>query len=229
MKAILLLHGFKRNDEDDFGQIHDFFLTLNADKVYNEVWFENYDVKTLNKKYFIWRSKDIAKKIKEDGITELNIVAYSSGIFLVPIIKKELSEIKVNTFSIATPLKIKFARWIPASINSYKMQKKLKKKMGKERYARLKDRAEATKTREKHPIKIMTFINKIRLKYRKDIINDKDIKYLISPTDEYMKTSATNKILSKRNRHITLTDFSHLEIMKSQKDIVIEWINKEMK
>ncbi len=229
MKAILLLHGFKRNGEDDFGQVHDFFLSLGVDKVYAEEWFDNYDKKTMTLKYFEARTKEIAKKILNDGVTELKIVTYSTGVMLTPNICNILKNIDIKIYSIVPPIKIPLSRWVSSGFNSLKIQKKLKKKMGKERYKRLKTASIENRTREKYPIRISVFINEVRMRQWKKVIANPNIEYLISRVDEFIDAEKVEAILTKNKRKITVREFSHAEALKRDKEVALEWLKEVMK
>lgn len=221
---ILLLHGFKRNDENDFEELEEYF-DKKYDLVMNEVYFENYKKETLNEKHVHNVVSEIAKKINYIKPKRFDILGYSTGSIVAPLVKSKISkDIKVTIFSISPPTTILLAKWVPESINSLKMNRKLKNKMGKERYNRLKKVQEEHKTIEKYPVKIAIFINSFRKKYRKNLYKETDIYFLLSSIDTFVKTKTINKRLSKFNHNITLTKYKHEEITRKDKEILINWI-----
>lgn len=221
MENLLLLHGFKRAGEDDFLQITPFLSQFN---LYNEEYFDNYDLKTLNKKYLLKRIDEIANKINSDGIEDLTIIGYSAGAIIAPLIKKKLNIKNVLILAIVPPIKVLFSKWLFKPMANIRKSNKIKSKIGKERYEQLKNKK--VKQFEKYPLRIMSFINNTRLKYRKFILKEDNIIFLFSKNDEFIKTKSCVKLILKNKQEFSILEFSHSEIMKSQKDIFIKWFEE---
>ncbi len=230
-KAVLLLHGFKRNNKDDFEEVMPFIETLGFDKIYNEVWFDNYDKSTLDYKCSLKRVEEIVELINNSNHEEVTIIAYSTGSLIGALISEKLTTRKVNYYSITPPYKIYFWRYISLAIKLLKMDKKLKKRFGEERYNRLKEKQIENKTIEQYPISIIVFIShQIIRRYKNSLKKIENGKFLLSSTDDKVVVKVTNKVVSKnKTNKITMKEFNHDNILRGEKDIFIEWIKDNIK
>ncbi len=230
-KAVLLLHGFKRNNKDDFEEVMPFIETLGFDKIYNEVWFDNYDKKTLDYKYSLKRVEEIVELINNDKHEEVTIIAYSTGSLIGALISEKLTAKNVDYYSITPPYKIYFWKYISLAFKLLKMDKKLRKRLGKERYTRLKQKQIETKTIEQYPISIIVFIShQIIRRYKKSLKKIENGKFLLSSTDDKVVVKVTNKVVSKnKTNKITMKEFNHDNILRGEKEIFIEWMNNNIK
>ncbi len=229
-KAVLLLHGFKRNNKDDFEEVMPFIETLGFDKIYNEVWFDNYDKKTLDYKYSLKRVEEIVELINNDRHEEVTIIAYSTGSLIGALISEKLTAKSVDYYSITPPYKIYFWRYISLAFKLLKMDKKLRKRLGEERYTRLKQKQIETKTIEQYPISIIIFIShQIIRRYKNSLKKIENGKFLLSSTDDKVVVKVTNKVVSKnKTNKITMKEFNHDNILRGEKDIFIEWMNENI-
>lgn len=232
-KAILLLHGFKRNDVDDYAELHDYLEVvkerIGASKIYNEVWFENYEKDTLNLKYLDKRIEEIIETIKKDNIDELIIIAYSAGTIVGAMVKERIGLDKVTYLGVAPTFNIHLLKWISTLGKMRKSEKALKAKLGKERYARIKKTTQENKTAEKYPVKIMYYMfSKVIGKRRKYLSNTKGSKFLIAKDDHIVKAKKSIKKLSKHNE-ITVEDYTHDLALKSDKQFFKDWVDSVLK
>ncbi len=229
-KAVLLLHGFKRNNKDDFEEVMPFIETLGFDKIYNEVWFDNYDKKTLDYKYSLKRVEEIVELINNDKHEEVTIIAYSTGSLIGALISEKLTAKNVDYYSITPPYKIYFWRYISLAFKLLKMDKKLRKRLGEERYTRLKQKQIETKTIEQYPISIIVFIShQIIRRYKNSLKKIENGKFLLSSTDDKVVVKVTNKVVSKnKTNKITVKEFNHDNILRGEKEIFIEWMKENL-
>lgn len=228
-KAILLLHGFKRNDVDDFEEVHEFINTLGAEKVYNEIWFDNYDKETLNLKHLDKRVQEIADKINADAPEELVIIAYSTGTIIGSMVKEKLNTKNVQFIGVAPTLAAHILKWKKTLKNMKVAEKELREKLGEERYERLKKLKEDQQATEKYPVTIIFFMwRKVIGKRKKALAKIKGASFLIATDDHIVKTNKAIKVLKKNNK-ITVKDFTHDLIVRKEKDIFIEFVKENYK
>lgn len=233
-KAILLLHGFKRNDIDDFSDVVDFIeeisKQIDAEKIYNETWFENYKKDTLNLNYFDKRVNEIVQLIENDSIEELTIICFSTGTIIGSIIASKLKDVKINFFGVAPTLKAHILKWRKTLIKMKKNETQLKNRLGLERYERLKQKKIENRVIEKYPVKIIFFIwKKIIGKRKKELLKIKNAKFLIAEDDHIVKSCVAIKKLSKNEgNEITVKDFSHDLILRKEKEIFKDWLKENI-
>lgn len=231
-KAILLLHGFKRNNVNDFEQVEDFISEiskeLNVSEVYNEIWFHNYEKKTLSLKYFDKRAKEVAKKISDAKIDELIVIGYSTGTIFAANVIEKLNIAKVQFLGIAPTFKPHIWKWRKTLKKMKQVEKELIKKLGKERYKRIKKAKHNENDAEKYPLKIIFYLWKKVIGKRKGPLEKyKGGKFLIAKDDHIVKSDVAIKILSKSNE-ITVEDFVHDLITRKEKQILIDWLSKNI-
>ncbi len=221
--TILLLHGFKRNGEDDWAQLHDFFSEFEVDHVYNEHWFENHDKETLNLNHFYNRSTEIAMKINADHTDKLIIVSYSAGVTFASNLVEKLNVKEVEFIGVVPTLKIHLVKWLKTLTKMRRANKNLKAKLGKERYHRLIKKQKEERKMEKYPYAIFNFMFfKVISKHGKQLAKIKNAKFLVSRHDHIAKAKHSIKKLEKDN-HIIVADFEHDLILKRDKHIFQEW------
>lgn len=227
-KAILLLHGFKRNDVDDFEGVREYIDSFGADKVYNEVWFNNYDKSTLNLKHFDKRVNEVADMINKDKPEELMIIAYSTGNIFASNVMDKLNDIKISYFGAAPPFKAHILKWRTTLKKMKQVEKDLIKKLGKERYARLKKAKQDSQVSEKYPVKIIFFMfRKVIRKRKQSLMKIKNAKFLIAKDDHIVKTHVAVDVLSKNGTNdLVLREFTHDLILGKEKQIFIDWMNE---
>lgn len=234
-KAILLLHGFKRNDIDDFEEVQDYIKTvadrIGAEKVYNEIWFENYEKETLNLKHFDKRVKEISTKINNENYDEVVIISFSSGTIVAANVKELLTAKSVKYYGVTPTIKPHILKWIKTLTRLTKANKKLKKKLGKERYDRLKQVKTENQVSEKYPVKIILYMFKgVIGKRKKALVKIKDANFLVASDDHIVKTKVAIKKLSRNGtNNIVSKDFTHDYILRRERQIFIEWLDSELK
>lgn len=228
-KTILLLHGFKRNGVDDFEQMHEYFDKYSNDfNIVNLTYFENYQKDTLNDKHLNKIVNETVDQLKDQD--EVIVLGYSAGAIIASMITSRLPEsVKTHIFAMTPPIKIVLAKWVPLILKQSSKQRKLKKKLGKERYASIRQKREENKIAEKHPIAISFYINKVRKKYQKYLLNDENTHYLFANTDYFVNTHKMVKKVSKRNRDYQVKDFRHELLLSTDKQVFIDWFESKLK
>lgn len=230
-KAILLLHGFKRNDVNDFEEVDDYINTFEADKIYTEIWFNNYDKKTLNLKHFDKRVNEVAEMINNDNPEELIIIGYSTGNIFASLVLDKLNIKNVKYFGIVPPFKAHILKWKETLNKMKQVEKDLMKKLGKERYERLKKAKQDSQVAEKYPVKIIFFMfRKVIRKRKHSLMNMKNAHFLIAEDDHIVKTNVSIDVLSKNGTNdLTIKPFTHDLILRKEKQIFIDWMESVSK
>lgn len=228
-KTILLLHGFKRNGVDDFEKTHPYFEQYkNEFNVINLTYFENYDKSTLNDKYLNKVVNDIVDQLKDQE--EVIMMGYSTGGIIGAMIASRLPKnVKTHIFAMMPPIKIVFAKWIPMGFRIITKERKIKKRIGKERYTKIKKSRQENRNMEKYPVTISIYINKLRKKYQKLLLNQENIHYLLAAEDTYVNTPKIIKKLEKRHRDYEIRKFKHDLLLKSEQYVFEEWFEDKFK
>ncbi len=227
-KAILLLHGFKRNGVDDFEQMHEYFSQYkNEYEIINEVYFDNYDRSTLNDKYLNQEVDSIAERLKDKE--QVIIIGYSTGSIVAAMVADRLPKsVDCHIWAMVPPIKIVLMKWVPMGYRIWKKEKALKKKLGKERYESLKAKAQENKTMEKYPVTISKYINVLRKKYQKLLLKHENVSYLLAEDDTFVHTPRIIKKLKRYNRDYELQNFSHDLLLNRDKEVFINWFEKKL-
>ncbi len=223
-KAILLLHGLKENNVDDFEELIDFFKSESDYEICNESYFDLKDKKTLTHKSFEESAKKIADKMKE--YDEVKIIAYSFGTFIADQVALILGEEKVSSFySLVPPIKIHMKRWITYFNKKRKLRKKVIKVRGKEYKKKIKQmQKEQKQSREKNMSKLILSIWTFGIKKRRQLYKRINIDYLFAEDDNVVITDwVVNKLNKKKYNSLTIKDFHHYEITRKDKQIFIDW------
>lgn len=234
-KAILLLHGFKRNDVDDFEEVNDYIKTLaekiGAEKIHNEIWFENYNKETLNLKHFDKRAKEVAELINKENYDELIVIGYSTGTIFSANVMKHLTVPSVKFYGACPAFKAHILKWRKTLQTMKQVEKDLRAKLGTERYERLKKAKQDQQVSEKYPVLIIFFMfRKVIGKRKKPLQKIKNAHFLIAEDDHIVKTGVAVKTLSKNGtNHITIKDFTHDLIIRKDKQIFIDWLEEVVK
>lgn len=227
-KTILLLHGFKRNGIDDFASMHTYFEQYeNEYNIINEIYFDNYEKDTLTLKYLNERAEAISSLLKKQE--EVIILGYSTGAVVAALIADKLpSTVNIHIWAMVPPIKIVLMKWVPMSYRIWKKERAIKKKIGKERYEKLKSKAQADKVMEKYPVKISIYINTLRKKYQKLLLNKENTYYLLANEDTFVHTPRIIKKLEKYNREYEIKDFRHDQLLNADKEVFIEWFESKL-
>ncbi len=219
---ILLLHGFKRANKDDFKFLKDYFnKNFSNINLISFDYYDNNDKKTLNAKKIKTNVQNFVNQLELDDIS---VIGYSLGGLISLTLFGENKNVK-KIYSLYPPLKIHFFDWIFKLWNSKKKSRQVKKKLGKERYKEISKRYKKNKIIEKHPVKIVFAINSFRLKYRKLISKNfnKDIKIAFSDIDEVVKKDSINYLNKKINFNnneieIEKNNFNHFTVFDSENE-----------
>lgn len=228
-KTILLLHGFKRNGIDDFAEMHDYFSNFSEEyNIENFVYFDNYDRSTLNERYLNNKVDELSKKLSNQK--KILIIGYSTGSIVAAMIAKKLPKnVDVKIFAMVPPIKIVLMKWIPMGYRIRKKEKALKRKIGKERYNSIKNKAQKNKNMEKYPLVIAKYINVLRKKHQKVLLTQENVTYLLAKDDTFVHTKRIIKKLNRYKRKYVVDEFKHDLLLKKDKNIFIKWFENEIK
>lgn len=228
-KTIVYIHGFKRNGIDDFEQMHEYFDKYSSEyNLINLTYFDNYDKSTFKSKYLKSIINETLEKLSDQE--EVILIGYSAGAIVASLISSKLPEkINIKLFAITPPVKIVMAKWIPLLLKQNSKHRKLRKKMGKERYNTLRAKREENKVSEKYPISIGIYINKLRKMHQSKLLKEKDATYLLAETDFFVNTPKVSKKLKRRNREFEIKDFQHDLLLSRDKQVFIDWFESKLK
>jgi len=216
-EVIIFIHGFKTKDVNDF----DNFVKQNKD-IYKDKefvifdFYESNNKKTINSKSFETKINDVFKKYSD---REVKVIAYSFGSVIA--IKKAIDFPNIKNIYLNVPaFHIYYLKWISSIKHHQKKNKKLKKKIGKERYKSLSKKIGAN---ENFSI-IAREISKYIIKNRKYIkkINNRNIMISYSGIDEISNNDKTipflKKNLKKGNNNVVLNkiDETHFKIIENE-------------
>ncbi len=196
-KSLIFIHGFKKHKENIFQSLeekllqNDFFADF---KIINLNYYDNLDKKSINNQLFKTIIIDKLEELKDEDVF---IVGYSVGGLVSLTLTQKYPNIK-KIVALAPVYKIAFFSWPTKIINNYKTSLKIKKKVGKERYQRLK-LLQKKGISEKYPIRITTQINYFRLKIRKQTkkLKEKDILIIFSINDNINNLTSSLKWFNK--------------------------------
>ncbi len=218
-KTILLIHGFKRKEKDDFESFKIFLSEFLPEyNVISPEYYDNNNKKTLDNKKF---KKKILDSINDIQTDEIYIVGYSMGALASLTLFNDNDKVK-KIFAVYPPFKIIFFDWVFKLNDNRKKKKEIIKKLGKEKYKKIEQRYKNSKIVEKHPVKIVWEINLFRIKNRrkiKECIN-KDINIIFTKNDEIIYTKRAVKYFDKRinksknNINFSYKDYNHFTVFE---------------
>ncbi len=195
---LILIHGLKKHNENVFGEFEKFLQENEAIKKFNIInfyYYDNLDKNTINHKLF---KEEINKILKEHSDKETYVLSYSMGSTAALTLTSNFPNI-TKIYALVPVFKITQGLWIKKIFTNLKKAKKLKKKLGKERYLRLKALKEKGGS-EKYPIRLITQIDLFRKKNKKEVKNlkNKKIKIIFSTNDEINNLKETIKYINQK-------------------------------
>ncbi len=225
--AYVLLHGFKSRNSDDFSEMIDYFNQKG--EVFNISWFDNYDLSTQTFDHVEKVCKDIADKVSD--FKKIIIIGYSTGALLPPIVKKYINEREKVEIFVVGPLIKRYSEMralgaIKKSKEVNKGLKQKKKELSPEEYEEYINDNIQNKSFDLHMFKNYWFTEKLKLKYRKNLVNENNIHFLLATYDFAIKTPEVHRKLLKKGKDVKLIDFNHGLIFKMQKQIFIDWFEE---
>ncbi len=232
-RMMILLHGFKRNNEDDFGRVHHFFKRYEDDfEIKNVIWYDNYNKKTLNKKYLDILLSQVALDINLENPDDIVIVAYSTGnVVAMYLIDKIKNKDKVRFFGTVPPFDIEKFKWIDRLKEQSRYKKSLRKKLGLKRYLRVQKIMKKNKQTEKYPLQIINYVFTKIIKpdgFRVGEIENGH--FLLALDDQVVSTPTAYRELKKhKSNDITIVDFKHDQLFKLDQEVFIEWFSEKFK
>lgn len=228
-KIMILLHGFKRNNEDDFGRIHHFFNKFKPEyEIMNVIWYDNYNKATLKRSYLDLLLAQIAFDINSVDYDEISIISYSTGnIVAIYLLDKLRQKDKVSFYGTVPPFEVEKYKWTVRLKEAASYRKKLKKELGSERYKRIQKKLKETKKVEKYPLQILNYVFTKIIKpdgYR--IGEIKKGYFLLAEDDQVVNTKVAKEQLSKSvGNDIVVAKFKHDQLFKLDQEVFIKWFN----
>lgn len=226
-KAIVLLHGFKSRNSDDFIEIEEYFQLIKDTKVFNINWFDNYELETQKLSNINNLCKEVAKSVSD--FDHIDIIGYSTGALLTKQIESYIpNKSKVNIYLVGPLIKryflIRFIGAIKTNLSVNRKISSLKKSTTFNEYKNYIEKNKANKTFDLYIFQNFLMTEKLKMKFRRSLLNDRTIHWLLAKNDFAIRTPEVYKILKRKgHKNVTIEDFNHGQIMKNQKDIFMKW------
>lgn len=232
-KIMILLHGFKRNNEDDFGRVRHFFDKYKKEgwDIKNVIWYDNYNKKTLNRNYLNLLLSQIALDINFENYEEIVIVAYSTGnVVAMYLIDKIVNKDAITFYGTVPPFEIEKVKWIDRIKESNNYKKQLRKKLGVRRYLHIQRLMKKEKRTEKYPLKILNYVfNKIIRPDGYRIGEIKDGFFLLAKDDQVVDTKVSYREITKSQYNdVEIRDFRHDQLFKLNQEVFISWFSDKI-
>ncbi len=230
-KMMILLHGFKRNNEDDFGRIQKYFGKFsNEYDIRNVIWYDNYNKRTLNRAHLDLILSQLALDIKIDKPTEIVIVAYSTGnVVAMYLLDKIQDKSNVKFYGTVPPFEIERFKWVERLREQNLYRKKLRKKLGTFRYYRIRNKMFQNRQTEKYPIAIANYCYSKIIKPDGHRLGEITNGYfLLAENDQVVNTKlAYNELSKSPGNDITIKKFKHEQLFKLNQEVFIEWFEEK--
>lgn len=223
-KAIILLHGFRQKNSDDFAKAMEYFNSIEDTDIINEPWFDNYDLDTQT----IWAVKAKAVYFANllSGYSEVKIIGYSTGALLAKQIKNNLDLDKTKVYIyLVGPLIKRYV--LNRAIGAWKEDKASKKAMKDLTDQEKQDLIKNNETNI-HYFNNFRMTEKMKLKFRKGLIKDSSIHWYLATNDMAIRTPEVYRILMAKGRKVTVEDFNHGLIFNYQLDMFIKWFESRV-
>lgn len=211
-KIVILLHGFKKKDFDDFNHFVNYAKGKTKYKIVpNQYWYDNHDKSSLN-----WQKMSSSLDKIVDGYKDKEIILIGYSMGGVASFREAAKNDNVISFMALYPaFYINFKGWVKVLLNNIKKWKEMRKRLGKERYKRMKQ-LKSKGVSEKYPITLAWNINLFRKKQIKYIsrLKNKKIFLVWSKNDEVTQDDRVFKMLDKKLNK-KLNNFTKLEATES--------------
>ncbi len=199
---LILIHGLKRKNEQTFQAFKEYVKKHYATSFENIIDFEYYDNSdktTINAKDFEHKIYDVLNQYRDD---EVYLLGYSMGGVAALTLSQEFSNI-TKIFTLVPVFKIKVLDWPKKIINNLKKQRVLKKKLGKERYLRLK-KLQQQGISEQYPVRVISQINRFRRRNKKHLVKleNRKLGIIFSTNDEINNLRATIAFINDKINYI---------------------------
>ncbi len=216
---LILIHGLKRKNEQSFKDFIEYVHQNYAstfEKIVDFEYYDNSDKSTINAKSF---EEKINKVLHQYRDYDVSLLGYSMGGVAALTLAQEFPNV-TKIFTLVPVFKIKYLDWPKKIISNLKKQRVLKKKLGKERYLRLK-KLQQQGLSEQYPIRVITQINKFRKRNKKHLENleNREIAIVFSTNDEINNLRATIAFINdkinyvKNNLVISFVSDTHFELL----------------
>ncbi len=232
-KVILLLHGLKKYNKDDFSHLEEFFNEYsNEYDINNITWYNNYDKKTMNLKHLARVLDSVSYDINRKGYKEIVIVAYSTGNIIANKLIQQLTyPDRVKLFGVVPAVEVTPEDWVDGAKEALAKKKEIQSKLGNKRFKILYKKMIEAKKSEQYPVKMIQYV------YKKIIAPEghslgliENGKFLLAKNDSVVKNDITEAILKENGTNkVTIKEFSHQEALKQDKEVFIDWFRKEFK
>ena len=232
-KVTILIHGFKRQDHDDFGDFYKYAVNKVDHELVLITYYENNKRSTLH--WRKWRTI-LDNEIKKHKGKHINLVGYSMGALAAIRLAAVHEDVK-SVYAFYPPFRIIFWDWIGRLWNNSKDLRAAKRKMGRKKWKRVK-KLRKKGVSEKYPALITTNMHQFQLHNRKFIkwIEGIRLHVVLSDTDEIVHTPKSwnyfyNRIDLEANDVTTeRTSRSHLTTLDKENthifDDVIKFISE---
>ncbi len=231
-KVMILLHGFKRNNEDDFGRIKRYLSKYEDEyEIHNVIWYDNYNRRTLHKSHMLHVLAKVAGKVNKIEPKETVIIAYSTGnIVAMYLIDMLDNKDNIRFFGTVPPFEVEMFKWVQRLKEGQEYKKKLRNKLGWRRYNSIQRKLRKQKQTEKYPLAIANYVHNKIIKpdgYRVGEI--KNGKFLLALDDQVVNTKVAYRELNKEghNNDITIEDFRHDQLFKLHQEVFIKWFEEK--
>ncbi len=232
MKTIILLHGRKQRNSNDFSEIVPWFKEKGiSNEIINLNWFDNYDLTTINDNHLLSLLEETASKVKNN---EVEIIGYSTGGLLTPILKRMIKEFKgentkITTYSVVPLVAELKNEQIKGYLENFFSKSELylqnlKEECDSEEELKLKlEILKDKKSIDLNTRETYNWTRELLEKHRDKIINETNIHFLFSKSDFIIDTNKAVEILSKLGHDIHVDEFHHGLIFKDDNEIFKRW------
>ncbi len=230
-KMMILLHGFKRNNDDDFARVRNYLGKFSKEyDIKNVIWYDNYNKRTLNRNHLDLILSQLALDITLDEPEEIVIIGYSTGnVVAMYLMDKIKDPSKVTFYGTVPPFEIEKFKWVERLKEQAAYKKKLRKKLGTFRYLRIRNKLYKNKKTEKYPIAIANYCyNKIIKPDGHRVGEITNGYFLLAENDQVVNTKVAYKELTKHSENdVTVRKFKHDQLFKLNQEVFIEWFEEK--
>ncbi len=230
-KVMILLHGFKRNNEDDFGRVKNYFSKFEDEyEIKNVIWYDNYNKRTLHKRHLHAILNQVAHDVNQQAPEEIVIVAYSTGNIVAMYLMDKLEHAeKVRFFGTVPPVEIEKFKWIERLKEMRYYKRDLRKRLGRKRYNRVQRKLRKERQTEKYPLTIANYVYTKIIKPDGHRIAEVEGGYfLLALDDQVVNTKLSYREISKNGTNdIVIEDFKHDQLFKLNQEVFIKWFDEK--
>ncbi len=217
-EVIIFIHGFKTKDINDFDEfVNKYKSKLTNKELVNFDFYDSNKKETINKRNFDLKITEVFEKYKE---RKVKVIAYSFGSIVA--MKNSLKYENIDDIYLVVPaLYIHYMDWISSIKKNKSKLKKLKKKLGKERFDSFMKNNSVSKNYSLISRTVHKYIKANRKHLKK--LKNKNIYVSYSEKDTISNNDKVipfiKKELEKNNKVIfNKVEETHFSILKSEKN-----------